>query len=84
MALNIKDEATDRVARELASLTGESITVAVRRSMEERLHRLRAQQRRHTAGRSLQSYIDRARARPLLDTRPEDEVLGYDEFGLPT
>lgn len=37
MALNIKDPKTDRLARELAAATGESITIAVRRAIEERL-----------------------------------------------
>jgi len=42
MALNIKDPETDRLARELAAATGESITVAARRAIEERLERVRA------------------------------------------
>ena len=37
MALNIKDSDTDRLARELAAVTGESITVATRQAIEERL-----------------------------------------------
>ena len=36
MAINVKDPATDALARELAALTGESLTTAVRRSIEER------------------------------------------------
>ena len=39
MALNIKDPDTDRLARELAAATGESITVATRQAIEERLAR---------------------------------------------
>jgi antitoxin VapB len=41
VALNIKDEQTDRLARELAELTGESITVATRRAIEDRLRSVR-------------------------------------------
>ena len=37
MALNIKSAETDRLARELAALTGESITEAVTRALELRL-----------------------------------------------
>jgi hypothetical protein len=36
MALNIKDEETHRLVRELANLTGENMTVAVRESVRER------------------------------------------------
>jgi antitoxin VapB len=40
MALNIKDSATIRLADELAALTGETKTRAVRTSLEERKQRL--------------------------------------------
>jgi len=46
MALNIRDPETDRVVRELVDATGESITVAVRTAVEERLRRVG---RRHPA-----------------------------------
>ncbi|KGN31355.1 antitoxin [Knoellia sinensis KCTC 19936] len=83
MALNIKDPETDRLARELAQATGESITVAARRAIEERLERVRHQTR--AARRSVgEEIIARGRARPILDERPVDEILGYDENGLPS
>lgn len=40
MALSIKDPETDRLARALAEATGESITEAIRRALEERLTRV--------------------------------------------
>ena len=42
MALNIKDDEAQRLGRELAELTGESITTAVIVSLHERLERVRA------------------------------------------
>lgn len=83
MALNIKDPVTDSLARELAARTGESITEAVRTAMAERLARLRRQAL--VAGRAadLQRFIDRGRQRTVLDDRSADEILGYDENGLP-
>jgi antitoxin VapB len=83
MALNIKDPVTDSLARELAAQTGESITEAVRAAMAERLARLRRQA--SVAGRTadLQRFIDRGRQRVTLDDRSADEILGYDENGLP-
>ncbi|KJS36100.1 MAG: transcription factor [Hyphomonas sp. BRH_c22] len=41
MALSIKTEEADRLARQLASLTGETMTEAVTKSLKERLERLR-------------------------------------------
>ena len=83
MPLNIKDPATEKFVRELAAAAGESVTTAVRRAAEERLQRVRRQQ----SGRSLAAEIleigRRCAALPDLDTRTADEILGYDEHGLP-
>ena len=81
MALNIKDSETDRLARELAKLSGVPITTAVRDALEERLAVVRARARTTPAG--LEAIITRARSRRILDTRSEDEILGYDGSGLP-
>jgi antitoxin VapB len=82
MALNIKDPEADRLARELAALTGTSITAALREALEEKVARTRA--RKHAAAEpGLDDIITRGRGRPLLDQRPDDEILGYDEHGLP-
>lgn len=83
MALNIKDPETDRLARQLAEAAGESITVATRTALAERLARVRARQ--NTAGKTaeLDAIIQRGRTRALLDERTAEEILGYDEHGLP-
>lgn len=83
MAINIKDPATDRLARELAQETGESLTEAIRVAMEERLARVQRVRRRTDRGASLYRYIERGRARKTLDDRSVDEILGYDSDGLP-
>ena len=83
MPLNIKDPAAEKSVRELAAAAGESVTTAVRRAAEERLQRVRRQQ----SGRSLAAEIleigKRCAALPDLDARTADEILGYDEYGLP-
>ena len=84
MALNIKDAETDRLARELAAATGESITEAARRAIEERLERVRARQRMELNKTALYDIIERARSRPMIDDRGEAEILGFDEDGIPT
>ena len=80
MALNIKDPQTDRLVRELAELTGESITVATRTAVEERLNSLRRRQRSSS---DLRGIIERGRTRAILDTRSPEEIIGYDQAGLP-
>lgn len=83
MALNIKDELTDRLARELAAETGESITVAARRAIEERLQRVRARKSAAPESGDLRAVITRGRARPVLDDRSAEDILGYGDDGLP-
>jgi antitoxin VapB len=83
MALNIKDPDTDRLARELAEATGESITVAARRAIEERLQRVRAQAAAGARANDLEAIIARGRRRRVFDERTADEILGYDGSGLP-
>jgi antitoxin VapB len=81
MALNIKDPETDRLARELAELSGLPITTAVRDAIEDRLTVLRSRARATPPG--LDEIITRARSRVILDPRPEAEILDYDNQGLP-
>lgn len=50
MALSIKTEEADRLARELAALTGETMTQTVTRALRERLDRLQAERRSSQAG----------------------------------
>ena len=83
MALNIKDAETDRLARELAERTGESITVATRTAIRDRLIRVRAGARTLNSYQDLIEIIERGRERALLDDRSADEILGYDQDGLP-
>jgi antitoxin VapB len=81
MALNIKDPETDRLARELSATTGESITDALRVAVAERLARVRRLPARSS---DLLDIINRGRSRRTLDTRLEDEILGYGNDGLPS
>jgi antitoxin VapB len=83
MALNIKDPEADRLARALADATGESITVAARRAFAERLDRVRAQSTAPAVQSDLEAIISRGRDRATLDELSADEIIGYDEHGLP-
>ncbi len=84
MALSLKDSETDRLAREVARLTGESLTEAVRKSLAERLERERL--RRGPPARGLAEELNEialhCAALPDLDTRTPDEIIVCDENGL--
>ena len=83
MALSLKDKETDRLARAVATLTGETLTDAIRKALAERLERerLRRGEAMRLADRLEQLGRDCA-ALPDFDTRSPDEIVGYDETGL--
>lgn len=83
MALSIKDPATEKSVRELAALTGKSVTAAVRRAAEERLQRLRRERRVGSLAAEILEIGKRCASLPDLDTRSAEVILGYDEHGLP-
>jgi antitoxin VapB len=83
MPLSIKHDEADRLARELAHLTGESITDTVLKSLRERLHRQRATGDRKRLRDDLLEIGRRCAALPVKDRRTADEILGYDKHGAP-
>ena len=84
MALSIKDHDTEQLARTLAERTGESITLATKRALQERLRRLGSDMRKAALLEDLESIQRRWNALPVLDDRSADEFVGYDESGLPS
>ena len=84
MALNIRNPETERLAETLAKLTGETKTQAVTKALRDRLERIRRQR----SGRYLADELDQialhCASLPILDTRDTEEILGYDEHGLPS
>ncbi len=79
MALSLKSERVDRLARELSALTGETITDAILGSIEMRLD-LERKRRRAIP---LDDIVERCSQLPILDKRGADEILGFDDHGLP-
>jgi len=83
MSLNIKNEETHRMARELAQLTGESMTTAVNEAIRERLERVRGKSKEEMVERILQIGRDCAsRLKEPYKSIDHGELL-YDENGLP-
>jgi len=85
MALNIKHPEADRLARELAEKTGESITTAVMNALKERLSRYDEQARPRTIGLAdeIIAISDHCASLPVLDDRTAEEILDHDEKGAP-
>jgi len=81
MALSIKNDEADRLARELAATTGESLTDAIVVALRERLRRERAKRGRGREAR-LRRLADHVATLPVVDERRTDEIIGYDEHGL--
>jgi antitoxin VapB len=84
MALNIRHRETEELATAVAELTGETKTEAVRRALQDRLERLR----RDRTGRRLADELDdialRCAALAQHDRRTAEEILGYDDQGVPS
>lgn len=81
MALSIKNRKAEILAAEVAKETGENLTDAVIRSLEERLERIRG---KRTAPDILQDILEisrRCSRLPDKDKRSADEILGYDDTG---
>jgi antitoxin VapB len=82
MALSIKSDTADRLARELAAETGETLTEAVETALRERLDR---EHTRHAA--SMRTRLARLAsdvgALRVADAGTPEEIIDYDDTGLP-
>lgn len=89
MALNLKNAAVERLAAEVARLTGESKTEAIRRALEERRRRLRGTSglgRRDAVIKFLKnevwSTVPKGEIGRRLTKNEEDGILGYGPEGV--
>jgi antitoxin VapB len=81
MAISIKSEVADRLARDLADLTGESITDAVLTALSMRLEAERISRSQRRSALDLAAEFRRLQ---VFDDRSAVEILGYDANGLPS
>jgi antitoxin VapB len=85
MPISIKAPEADRLARKLTAVTGETITDAVIVAMRERLAREeRKLQNSDALLEEIRAISHHCASLPILDTRTDDEILGYDENGIPS
>ena len=83
MPLSIKNDITERLARQVAEVTGESLTEAIQKALRERLDRLKHARKNKILSSQLEEILRRVDKLPILDSRTADEILGYDQHGLP-
>jgi len=83
MPLNIRNKVTEALASELAKLTGETKTMAVTEALRERLRRVRETRVRKRIADELDEIALHCSTLPIRDARSADDIIGFDEHGLP-
>ena len=83
MSLNIRNPEAERLATELAKATGESKTEAVTKALRDRLTRVRLERTKRRLADELEEIAEHCASLPVLDRRPAEEILGYEDSGLP-
>ena len=83
MALSIRNQRAEELAREVAGQTGETMTEAVIHALEDRLQRLSGRRVATDLAEEILAVSGRCRALPDLDRRSADDILGYGDAGQP-
>jgi len=83
MALSIRNPRAEKLAREVAAESGENLTQVIIHALEERLERLKGRGTTTDVAGEIMKISFRCRALPEKDPRSADEILDYDERGLP-
>jgi len=83
VALSIRNEKAEKLAREVAAISGENLTQAIVHSLEERLERLRGRRTAVELFEEIMTISQRCRSLPDKDPRAPEEILGYNQVGVP-
>jgi len=83
MALSIRNQRAEKLAREVAAESGETLTQTIIRALEERLERLRGRRGLTDTTREILKISERCSSLPDMDPRSPDDILGYDPTGIP-
>jgi antitoxin VapB len=81
MGISLKNDKAEKLARQVASEAGESLTDAIIHALEERLERLKGRRSVPDLAEAVMTISRRCRSLPDHDTRSADAILGYDEKG---
>jgi antitoxin VapB len=82
MALNIRNHETEKLAADLAALTGETETEAGTKALRDRLEQVKRRRSKRRFADRLDEIAKHCASLPLLDRRSLENML-YNEQGLP-
>ena len=82
-SMNIRSARVDELAQRLSRVTGEDVETALERAIEERLSRVAPPVPADREA-ALNTFVERISRLRVLDSRPTDEIVGYDGHGLPS
>jgi antitoxin VapB len=81
MPISIRNEKTEKLAREAATLTGENITTTITLALEDMLNRIKGRNTTFDLTEEIMQISGRCRSLPDIDPRTPDEILRYDQNG---
>jgi len=83
MAVLIRAERVEQKIRELAARTGESLTEAVEKAIDDRLAAMLPKRKGRVDREGLAKLLAEIDALPVVDPRSPDEIMDWDDSGLP-
>lgn len=83
MPLSIKNDEVERLTRAIAAETGESLTSAILTALRDRWERMKGRQQLPDLRNEIKRIQDRMACLERLDSRTDEEILGYDQDGVP-
>lgn len=83
MTMKISDPETKELAKLVSDLTGETEIQVVKVSLCDRLNQIKRQKFSDTRIQEIKEIAKHCRSLPVLDNRNDEEILGYDDKGLP-
>ena len=83
MPLSIRNPRAEKLARELAAESRESLTQAIIHALEERMERLKGRRQFSDMAEEIMKISRRCSQLPDHDKRSAEEILGYDHLGRP-
>lgn len=83
MALSIKNPEVERLARELAEITGENLTEVICNALKQRFQKESGRKQPATISDEIRRMQERVDRLPRRDHRSDDELIGYNKYGIP-
>jgi antitoxin VapB len=83
MAMSIKSSEAEALARKVSAMTGENLTAAIVTALRERLQHLENSKQRDSLADQLNAIARRSAELPVIDQRTNEEIIEYDEQGVP-